>query len=142
MIDALTVTRIIKAPPKSVFEAWTNPELLVKWWGPGPVTCPEAEVDLREGGAYRIANRELDGSITWISGEFTKVSPPDRLEYTWEVNIVPDMLTLVTVDFNAHPDGTELVITHDRFPNSDIRDMHGEGWGGCLDKLDALFAQS
>jgi len=141
MSESLTMTRVIKAPPKSVFEAWTDPELLVKWWGPGPITCPEAEVDLREGGAYRIANKEEDGTITWISGEFTKVAPPDRLIYTWEVNILPDMPpTLVTVDFNSHPEGTELVITHDRFPNAEIAEMHGEGWVGCLDKLDALLA--
>ena len=59
----LTLTRIIPAPREEVFAAWTDPELLKEWWGPGPVTCPEAHVDLREGGAYRLANlrdRRLD----------------------------------------------------------------------------------
>ena len=59
---ALSLTRVIRAPLEKVFAAWTRPELLRQWWGPGPVTCPEAEVDLREGGAYRLANVEADGT--------------------------------------------------------------------------------
>lgn len=136
----LTVTRIIRAPREKVFAAWTAPEQLVRWWGPGPVTCPKAEVDLRSGGAYRIANKELDGSITWISGTYTIVDPPNRLSYEWNVSIVEGPPTLVTVWFNPHPEGTELVITHERFDDKNVRDMHLQGWGGCLDKLEALFA--
>jgi uncharacterized protein YndB with AHSA1/START domain len=137
---SLSATRIIKAPRPRVFTAWTTPELLKKWWGPGPVSCPEAHVDLRVGGEYRIANLELDGSITWISGIFESIAPPAQLVYSWNVSILPGDATLVTVDFREHPLGTELVITHDRFTEPAVRDMHLLGWGGCLDKLEALLA--
>lgn len=135
----LTLTRIIRAPRDKVFAAWTSPEQLVKWWGPGAVTCPKAEVDLRTGGAYKIANKEQDGSITWISGTYTEVDPPNKLTYEWNVSIVDGPPTQVSVWFNPHPEGTELVITHERFTDDAVRDMHVQGWGGCLDKLDALF---
>lgn len=136
---ALSMTRVIRAPRDRVFSAWTDPDTLKKWWGPGPVTCPEAHVDLREGGAYRIANRETDGSITWISGVFEKVLKPSQLIYTWSVSIVPGDPTLVTVSFNEHPEGTQLVLEHARFADEAVRDMHLQGWGGCLDKLEALL---
>jgi uncharacterized protein YndB with AHSA1/START domain len=134
----LTISRVIRAPREKVFSAWTTPELLTQWWGPGLVTCPEAHVDLREGGAYRLANLEADGSIVWISGRFERVRAPEELVYTWNVSIIPHEATLVRVRFQVHPDGTELVLTHERFAVEAVRDMHLQGWNGCLDKL-AVF---
>lgn len=134
----LTTTRVIKAPRERVFAAWTTPELLTKWWGPGAVTCPEAHVDLRPGGEYRIANLETDGKIIWISGTFEEVEAPEKLIYNWHLTSL-DISTLVTVLFNIHPEGTELHLTHQRFPNTHIRDMHLMGWGGCLDGLEEMF---
>ncbi|GLQ54642.1 SRPBCC family protein [Devosia nitrariae] len=136
---ALSMTRVIRAPRERVFAAWTDPESLKKWWGPGPVVCPEAHVDLREGGAYRIANRHPDGSVTWISGVFERVVQPEQLVYTWSVSTYPGNPTLVTLDFNQHPEGTELVLNHERFTDAATRDMHMAGWEGCLVKLEALF---
>ncbi len=137
---ALTLTRVIRAPREDVFAAWTDPEALKLWWGPGPVTCPEAHVDLREGGAYRIANLEENGSITWIEGIFERVRAPEELVYTWSVSIVPGDPTLVRVMFLPHAEGTELVLTHERFAVEAVRDMHLQGWNGCIDKLEALLA--
>ena len=137
----LTLSRVIRAPREEVFSAWTDPELLRKWWGPGPVSCPEAEIDLREGGAYRLANLEMNGSMTWIFGRFERVRPPEELVYTWNVSIVPGGPTLVRVRFLPHPEGTELVLTHDRFAAVAVRDMHVEGWNACIDKLEALLAR-
>ncbi len=134
----LKISRIIRAPRARVFAAWTEPELLVQWWGPGPTTCPEAHVDLREGGSYRLANRDPDGSITWISGTFERVRAPEELIYTWSIGDGGGDPTLVTVEFRPHAEGTEIVLTHERFATEAAREMHGQGWAGCLDKLAAL----
>jgi uncharacterized protein YndB with AHSA1/START domain len=135
----LTLSRIIRAPREEIFAAWTDPKLLTQWWGPGPVSCPEAEVDLREGGEYRLANLETDGSIVWISGRFERVRQPEELVYTWSISTIPGEPTLVRVRFLPHPDGTELVLTHERFALEAVRDMHVQGWGACIDKLEALL---
>lgn len=135
----LSLTRVIRAPREKVFAAWTEPETLKQWWGPGLVTCPEAHVDLREGGNYRLANLEVDGSITWISGRFERVRAPEELVYTWEVSILPGLPTLVRVLFLPHPDGTEMTLIHERFALEAVRDMHLQGWGGCIDKLERLL---
>jgi uncharacterized protein YndB with AHSA1/START domain len=137
----MKLSRVIRASREKVFSAWTKPELLVQWWGPGPVTCPEAEVDLREGGEYRIANLHPDGSTTWISGRFEHVHPPEELVYTWNVSIIPGEATLVRVRFLPHAEGTELVLTHERFAVEAVRDMHVEGWTGCIDKLEAMLGE-
>lgn len=137
---SLNLRRLIRAPREEVFAAWTEPELLRQWWGPGPVSCPEAEVDLRDGGAYRLANLETDGSITWISGRFERVRAPEELVYTWSVSVIPGDPTLVRVMFLPHAEGTELVLTHERFAVEALRDMHLQGWGGCIDKLETLLA--
>jgi uncharacterized protein YndB with AHSA1/START domain len=136
----LSISRVIRAPREKVFAAWTEPEALKRWWGPGPVSCPEAHVDLREGGAYRLANLMVDGSITWISGRFERIRVPEELVYTWNVSTVPGEPTLVRVLFLPHPDGTELVLTHERFALETVRDMHLQGWGACIDKLEAMLA--
>jgi uncharacterized protein YndB with AHSA1/START domain len=58
------------ASAERIFDAWTQPEHLRAWWGPRPVTCSGAEVDLRVGGRYRIANALPDGNTVIIEGEF------------------------------------------------------------------------
>jgi len=137
---ALSLTRLIRAPREDVFAAWTDPALLTQWWGPGPVTCPQAEVDLRVGGSYRLANLEPDGSIVWISGRFEEVRAPEELVYTWNASIVPGEATLVRVRFVPHAEGTEIQLTHERFVETAVRDMHLSGWNGCIDKLEVLLA--
>jgi uncharacterized protein YndB with AHSA1/START domain len=137
---ALKLSRVIRAPREKVFAAWTEPEALKRWWGPGPVTCPEAHIDLREGGDYRLANLEVDGSIVWISGRFERIRAPEELVYTWSVSILPGEPTLVRVMFLPHPEGTELVLTHERFALEAVQDMHLRGWAGCIDKLEVTLA--
>jgi len=132
----LVVRRIIQAAPERLFKAWTEPEQLKKWWGPQSVTCVDAEVDLRIGGRYRIANQFPDGKVLWISGEFQVIEPPHKLAYTWRIG--PDSLPaeLVTVTFEPRPAGaTEVIVVHERIPNKNARDRHEQGWFGCLDGL-------
>jgi uncharacterized protein YndB with AHSA1/START domain len=136
----LNLVRLIRAPREKVFAAWTQPELLTQWWGPGPVVCPRAEVDLREGGSWRLANLQPDGTVLWVSGAFQRVRAPEELIYTWSFSHMPGAPTLVRVEFRVHAEGTELVLTHERFAVEAVRDMHLEGWGMCIDKLEALVA--
>jgi glutathione S-transferase len=136
----LVVRRTLRAPAERVFAAWTTPELLMKWWGPADVTCTAAEVDLRAGGAYRIANRFPDGRVFWISGEFEVVEPPHRLVYTWRF-ADSKATERVTVRFDAVPGGTEVVVTHERIGADSAREHHEAGWQGCLDGLAALLGE-
>lgn len=139
---ALVVRRFVHASAERVFAAWTEPELLRRWWGPRPVTCCDARVDLRVGGGYRIGNLLPDGNVVWISGEFEVVEPPKRLVYTWlvEGQSVPDDRSLVTVRFETRDGGTEVIVVHERIDSEETKRDHEHGWNGCLDGLEALFS--
>jgi uncharacterized protein YndB with AHSA1/START domain len=140
---ALVVRRTIRASVARVFEAWTRPEQLRRWWGPRPVTCSGAEVDLRVGGEYRIGNALPDGTVLWISGEFEVVEPPHRLVYTWRIEGKERPAlerSRVTVRFEPIADGTEVLVVHERIESEETRDDHEKGWHGCLAGLEALFA--
>jgi uncharacterized protein YndB with AHSA1/START domain len=143
MTVALVVRRTIPASAARVFEAWTEPAALRRWWGPRPVTCCEASVDLRVGGAYRIGNLLPDGTVVWISGVFEIVERPHRLVYTWHFEgkeRPTNERSRVTVRFEAHGDATEVIIAHERIESEELRLDHGNGWIGCLDGLELLFA--
>jgi uncharacterized protein YndB with AHSA1/START domain len=139
----LVVRRTIKAPVERVFDAWTRPEQLRQWWGPRPVTCSEAEVDLRVGGAYRIGNLLPDGSTLWILGAFEVVEPPRRIVYTWRVEgkaPAASERSRVTVHFEPHDGGTEVIVVHERIDTEATRADHEKGWNGCLENLEGLLA--
>jgi uncharacterized protein YndB with AHSA1/START domain len=136
----LVARRVVRAPCERVFAAWTDPVQLTRWWGPAGASCPEAHVDLRPGGEYRIANRFPDGHVVWIRGRFETIEPPHRLVYTWAVEGDPTQPSdeRVTVSFEARPpDFTEIVVTHERIANEERRQSHAAGWAGCLEGLAA-----
>ena len=141
-MEQLEVSRFIEADLERVFEAWTDPAMIVRWWGAGDITCPEAEMNLVVGGTYRIANRTPDGHTMWITGTFSKVDPPVALTYSWAMEPVdPDSApSIVDVRFESAPGGTIVVIRQTRIPTPEARDMHLDGWAGCLDGLGSLLA--
>jgi uncharacterized protein YndB with AHSA1/START domain len=139
---ALIVRRTIRASAERVFDAWTKPEHLVRWWGPRPVRCSRAEVDLRVGGGYRIANQFPDGKVLWIVGEFELVKPPHKLVYTWRLEPGTPSSERVTVRFEPRDGATEVIVVHERISSAAIRATHEQGWQGCLDGLEELLDAS
>jgi uncharacterized protein YndB with AHSA1/START domain len=137
----LTVRRIIRAAPDELFELWTRPERLKTWWGPAGVTCPHADIDLRPGGAYRIANAFPDGRIIVIAGLFEVIEPPELLVFSWSIEASDSPPERVSVRFDALSDGqgTEVTVLHERIASSEARKSHEAGWLGCLDGLERLF---
>ena len=131
----LVVRKTIRASAERLFQAWTDPTQLTKWWGPAGVQCVEAQVDLRMGGRYRIGNRLPDGHTLWITGEFEVIQPPRKLVYTWRIEPEAKISERVTVQFESGNNATEVIITHESIPNETARDRHENGWHGCLDGL-------
>jgi uncharacterized protein YndB with AHSA1/START domain len=137
-VATLQLKRTFQARRTQVFRAWTDPEVLKHWWGPGHgFSVPEVQVDLRTGGTYRVAMRNARGEVFHFSGTYREVRPPERLVYTWRWER-PEMdigETLVTVEFHDLGTSTEVVITHDLFPTQAARDQHEGGWSACLERL-------
>jgi uncharacterized protein YndB with AHSA1/START domain len=131
----LVVRKTIRATPERLFEAWTRPDELKKWWGPQSVTCVDAAVDLTVGGGYRIANQFPNGDLVWITGEFEVIERPNRLVYSWRLGTEIGASERVSVIFEARGANTEVTVTHERIPSVPVRDVHEQGWLGCLDGL-------
>ena len=138
----LNLTRTYSAPRDDVFRAWTEPEALKRWFAPSDeFSTPIAEVDLRVGGAYRIGMKPPDQEDMFIVvGTYREVQPPERLVFTWSWEEGIDVgETLVTVEFRDLGGSTEVVLTHELFPNEQARDKHNEGWSGCLERLEKIL---
>jgi uncharacterized protein YndB with AHSA1/START domain len=135
----LEITRTLSASREKVFRAWTEPEAMKRWWIPRDgFSVPDAQVDLRVGGRYRVAMRNPQGEVFHLGGEYREVTPPERLVYTfrWELASMDVGETLVTVDFRDRGEATEIVLRHERFPTAEARDNHRMGWTGTLDHLE------
>ena len=139
----LRLTRVFTAPREKVFRAWTSPEALTQWWGPPGHGTASAEVDLRAGGRYRLGMRKLpDGAIFYLSGAYREVKATEKLVYTWRWEAEPEYgETLVTVEFRDRGTSPEVVLTHELFPTEAMREQHGQGRSGCLDRLADLLAR-
>lgn len=133
------VSRTINAPRERVFGAWTNPEILMKWWGAGPdYHAGWVEVDLRVGGRYRLTMVHTEKEVTHaVAGEYQEIDRPHKLVHTWkwETEEEANIETLVTVEFNEVGEHTEVMLTHEAFSTEELRDNHAHGWNGCLDNL-------
>jgi uncharacterized protein YndB with AHSA1/START domain len=140
---AVRVSRTIKASRQRVFRAWTDPELLMRWFVEPGGDMQVRELDLRTGGRYMLEGRER--GMTWrIEGRYLEVEPPSKLVYTWTWDNDPGLGdkagrdTLVTVEFLEHGAETELVVTHERLATERARADHGAGWIGCLERFGSL----
>jgi uncharacterized protein YndB with AHSA1/START domain len=134
--NSLVLKRTFPASRERLFSMWTSAELMMKWFCPGKeMIVPVAEVDAREGGSYRIVMQNQDGETYSPSGVYEKVVPNEKLIFSWKW-ADSELITRVTVDFRAVSDAeTELTLTHEGFPETEIRDRHNEGWEGCLSRL-------
>jgi uncharacterized protein YndB with AHSA1/START domain len=136
---SLTIVRCINGPPAKVYAAWTEPALMVRWWGPdgGPVLS--AEADPRVGGRFRVAFQTLNGENHVCSGEYREVVPDRKLIFTWQWITMPERQSLVEITLRPIAGGTELTITHSQFFDEAARDGHAWGWNGAFDKLETMF---
>src|SRR3989442_612332 len=107
----LVITRVLDAPRRLVFKAWTEPERVVRWWGPQGFTMPSCQMDVRQGGAFRFCMRSPDGTDHWLQGFYREIVEPERLVLTWaweDAEGKPGHETQVEVGFAEHGAKTKL----------------------------------
>jgi uncharacterized protein YndB with AHSA1/START domain len=118
----LVVTRTFDAPARIVFEAWTKPELLKRWWVPKScgATMISCEADVRVGGTYRfVFHHEAFPEPMAFFGRYIEVTPPSRLAWTNEEGEGGGPVTTVTFE---EKDGKTLLVMHDLYPSKEALD--------------------
>lgn len=139
----LEISRSFDAPRSLVFELWTSPQHLARWWGPKDFSVPSVSLDFRPGGRYRHAIRSADGVDYWMTGVYREIVAPERIVFTfaWEDEAGrPKPWTLVTVSFEERGGQTLLTFRQEPFDTVEERDSHHGGWGECLDRLQSYAA--
>jgi uncharacterized protein YndB with AHSA1/START domain len=145
----LVVTRTLNASAHIVFDAWTKPELLKRWWAPKSfgVSLFECEQGLRVGGAYRFAFGRDPRNPEVFSGRYLEVNPPSRLVLTQRYERMAHVGdVVVTADFEESQGRTRLTLRQ-LFPSKEALEgalMSGmeRGMRVTLDQLDELVAST
>jgi len=138
---SLTLARRLNAPAARVFEAWTDPQKIVQWFGPGQTVgdSVKADMDVRVGGHFRISFKTDDGEYHEVSGKYLEVSPPQRLVFSWAWHSTPERESLVTISMKPEGSGTLLTFHHAQFADATARDNHERGWMELLGKLESYL---
>ena len=137
----LTIVRKLKATPRAVWRALTEPEALKQWMAPSDeFQVLVAETDVRAGGRYHFVMKSPDGEEHDVSGVYREVALNQKLVYTWAWKSTPERESLVTIELTPAGDGTELLLKHERFADKESRDRHAQGWTRCIKRLGKLLA--
>ncbi|HTJ63721.1 MAG TPA: SRPBCC family protein [Alphaproteobacteria bacterium] len=142
----LVLTRLIDAPRELVYRAWTDAELLKKWFAPLPYTTPHAELDVRPGGSNLIVMKGPEGPEMPNRGVYLEVVPNERLVFTdayteaWQPSQKPFMTVILTFE---EEDGKTRYTARVRHWTPDDCEAHEkmgfhQGWGICADQMTQL----
>lgn len=148
----IVIRRAFNGPAYIVFDAWTKPEYVRRWWSPESqcVTLVSCDAEVRVGGRYRYVMRHQNGNEMAFSGVYKEVSPPSRLVYTeifepTAAGADPNQEgVVVTVTFDER-DGKTYLVSRSMCPSKEVRDViiasgMEHGMREAMDQLDELVA--
>jgi uncharacterized protein YndB with AHSA1/START domain len=135
----LVATRTFDGPARIVFEAWTKPELIMRWWAPESfgISFLSCETDVRTGGSYRfVFGHAASEQPMAFFGRYIEVTPPSRLVWTNEED---EGGAVTTVTFEEK-DGKTRVVVHDLYPSKEALDgaIASESTGAWPEQFEAL----
>ena len=141
--NVVIVRRSIRASAALLFTAYSRPEHLVRWYGPGNYPVTHAEVDFRVGGELKMVMTGPDGKLgPPFGGTYLEIVPDERIVYQNGFLMEGAEKMIVTITFTEQGEATEVVV-HTRFLSEASYKYHVEmgfvnGWGACADQLKAL----
>jgi uncharacterized protein YndB with AHSA1/START domain len=141
-LPSVTIVRRIKASPAKVYAAITQPEQMLRWWGPDAGPTLRVEADVRPGGRFSIVFRLLNGEEHNPTGVYREVLPEKKLVFTWEWPGMPERESLVTFLLTPFDGGTELTLIHEQLPDEEAQQSHERGWSGLLHKLTIFLGET
>jgi uncharacterized protein YndB with AHSA1/START domain len=156
----VVVSRVLDAPVGEAWKAWSDPEYVMRWWGPTGFTSPSAEMDFRVGGVSLVCMRapaEYGGQDTYHTWTYTRIDPHERIEFVSNfanedgAHLDPAAMGMPpgiphdvphVIAFKATGDGkTEMTVIEHGYTTEQARDLSRAGMEQCLDKMSAIFVR-
>jgi uncharacterized protein YndB with AHSA1/START domain len=139
--QVVRIERTFEATAEDVFDAWTNPEVIGRWFRPGRGWGEaSAELDLRVGGKVSVVMRAPDGSEVRAGGEYTLIERPHRLAFTWTFDDDPSNEQLIELEFTEQDGATTVLFVNSNISAEERRDQQYEGWRACLENMERVLA--
>lgn len=135
----LEITRELTAPVDRVFEAWTHPELMQRWFAPGPMRVAYVEAQVRVCGEYQIVMEDEGGTTHTVSGIYKKIEPNKQLIFSWQWYGSEDIMEVSLIFSQLTSHKTKMTLLHTGFVIEETKVKHSQGWHGCLDKLSNIL---
>lgn len=133
--DPIIIEGYLAVSPKVVFQAWTDPEIVMKWFGPRPHSLLSAKIDLRVGGIWRFVMRDDEKETMGFEGEYLVINPSRRLVMNWSKFIKTPSgphdapsVSQVDITLTAKGAGTDIRIVHSTISDREIRIGFTDGW--------------
>lgn len=135
------IERTFAASAEEVFDAWTSPEVMRRWFHCAPDwDTPQAEVDLRVGGKVRIVMRRPDGTEAGAQAEYTLLDRPHRLAMTWTFDDDPSNEQVIELSFSESDGSTTALMVNSGISTDERRGAQDWGWHGCFEELERMLA--
>ncbi len=146
--DPIVIEGVFPAPPEKVFAAFTEPEQVMKWFGPKPGALHSAEIDLREGGKWRFVESLEKERTVAFEGTYLEIERNQRLVFSWAKVVYEGEEredsgdSRVEITFDPHPEGTRVRLIHSQIDDETMRRGFGGGWERGLGNLSAHLSNT
>ena len=138
---SLEIKRVFACSVERLYQAWASGEQVETWFAPGDMTVPEASVDFRKNGRYRIVMQDPAGEQHIVGGEYLDIAENENIVFTWCWE-GSGVTTKVAVHFLAlDASNSELTLEHTEFTDEALKDKHGMGWNACLANLETAVGR-
>lgn len=136
---SLNLERKLATNPALAFDAFTEPDLVIHWFAPGDMMVSDAILDFRRDGRFCVVRQEPTGDLCIVRGQYLEIVENEALRFSWQLG-QGDRTSEVAVSFSqVEQDKTLISLAHQGFVEQEHKDIHLQGWTGCLDKLQGFF---
>ena len=135
----IELKKTVSATPQEVFKAWTEPEIMKKWFAPShEYDVPSLDVDLKVGGAFHVEMKTNEASYR-VNGKYKQIQKDEHISFSWAWESAPDQESIVTVELKNNNGNTDISLIHKGLKTPESVVEHKNGWQGCLNRLAQLF---
>ena len=139
--DSIQIETVFNASPEKVWQAWTDPAVILSWFGSDPHGRGiSAEIDNRPGGSFQITFVDSDQTEHTCSGIYKNVTELQKLEFTWNWRSEPGVESYVTVILNPDGQKTKMIFIHSKL-GTNSRHNYLDGWHTTFLKLKQHIGQ-